>query len=83
MIDGMNSISIVDILLSCKFASSKADAKRQIIAGSIRIDNEKCTNPKAMYDLKAGKEGGITTNGRQMKVSSGKKKHVVVVVEAL
>jgi tyrosyl-tRNA synthetase len=85
----VRKINLVDILLTAKLASSKADAKRQISAGSIRINNEKCTNLKKEFELtvvassssNSNSNGSMSTGSISMKVSSGKKKHVVVVLE--
>lgn len=71
----VRSIGIIDVLLSCKFANSKADAKRQITAGSIRIDNVKCSDANMEFVFVGD------TDEMTMKVSSGKKNHVVAVLE--
>ena len=87
-----SSVSLVEVLLTSQLASSKADAKRQINAGSIRIDDKKCTDPKHVFEVvqeagvdegdSSGSSSGSSSNSVTMKVSSGKKKHVVIVLES-
>ena len=66
-------LSVVDILIKSQFASSKAEARRLISGGGARINNVKVDDENAVV-----KEDFFDEKGR-LKLSSGKKKHVLVV----
>ena len=66
-------LSVVDILIKSQFASSKAEARRLINGGGARINNIKVDDENAVV-----KEDFFDAEGR-LKLSSGKKKHVLVV----
>ena len=66
-------ITVVDVLVKCQFASSKAEARRLITGGGARINDEKVTDEAALIS-----EQNFDVQGR-LKLSSGKKKHVIVV----
>lgn len=65
-------ISIVDLIIRAGFAASKAEAKRMIKAGSARINGEKVSDEAARVVVKDFDEAG------KLKLSSGKKKHALV-----
>ena len=68
------TIGLPDILLQAAIASSKADAKRKIAAGSIRIEGEKCIDTKKRFHV-------VESENLTFKISSGKKKHLIIIVE--
>jgi len=48
----IQSLSLVDILIHTKLASSNSEAKRLIAQGGVSIDDEAITDPNKMIDLK-------------------------------
>ena len=46
--------NIIDLLELCKLVESRADAKRLIAQGGVKIDNEKADDPGKIIHLKAG-----------------------------
>ena len=67
-----SGISLVDLLIRAEFATSKAEAKRMIKAGSARINDEKVVDESALVTFNKFDENG------NLKLSSGKKKHAVI-----
>ena len=68
-----SSISIIDLLIKVNFVTSKNAAKRLINMGGVRLNDEKVTDETAELSL-----DHLNTIGK-VKLSSGKKKHIVVV----
>ena len=68
-----SSISIIDLLIKVNFVTSKNAAKRLINMGGVRLNDEKVTDETAELSL-----DNLNTTGK-VKLSSGKKKHIVVV----
>lgn len=70
--DVSSSISVVDLLVKAEMASSKGEAKRLIKAGGARVNDEKiCDENEVVVRDKFDAEG-------RLKLSSGKKKHVLI-----
>jgi len=69
-----NTLSVVDLLVHAQLADSKSEARRMIKAGAARINDVKVDNEDAKL--------GIIDFGKEyrLKLSSGKKKHVLVVL---
>jgi tyrosyl-tRNA synthetase len=65
-------IAVVDVLIKAQFVDSKAEGRRMIKGGGIRINDEKLTDDYAKLT-----KSSFDNYGR-LKLSSGKKKHVVV-----
>ncbi|CAH0379527.1 unnamed protein product [Pelagomonas calceolata] len=63
------SISVVDALIAAEFAKSKGEAKRLIKGGGARVDGVK------VEDV----EQEVALAGAEVKLSSGKKKHALLV----
>jgi tyrosyl-tRNA synthetase len=61
------------MLIKAGFASSKGEAKRLIKGGGCRVDDVVVGNEGASVD-RGGVEGG------RLKLSSGKKKHILVLL---
>jgi tyrosyl-tRNA synthetase len=68
-------LTIVDILIKSQMASSKSEARRLITGGGARVNNEKVVDENAVV-----KSEDFDALGR-LKISSGKKKHALVVKE--
>jgi tyrosyl-tRNA synthetase len=67
-----SGITILDLLLRSKFASSKAEARRLISGGGARINDAQITDEKRVVTCEDFDDQG------RMKLSSGKKKHIVI-----
>ena len=72
-----SSISIIDLLIKVNFVTSKNAAKRLINMGGVRLNDEKITDETAELSL-----DHLNMIGK-VKLSSGKKKHIVVVPPAM
>ena len=66
-------ISVVDLLIKAELAASKGEAKRLIKAGGARVNDEKVADEAALVTTSGFKDG-------QLKLSSGKKTHVLIVL---
>ena len=65
-----SQIGIIDALVQSNFASSKSDARRQVVAGAVRLDGLQVT------------DSHMTVKGKSTyKLSSGKKKHILLVID--
>lgn len=72
-VEGNTSVvSVVDMLLKAGMAASKGEAKRLIKAGGAKVNDAKVSDEYATLDQSA------FGDSRQVKLSSGKKKHAVV-----
>ena len=67
-----NGINILDIVLQSKLANSKSEVRRMIKNNGLRINNE------VMEDEKKIINQNDFNNDNIMKVSHGKKQHVVI-----
>jgi len=65
-------VLVVDLLIKAGLAASKGEAKRLIKAGGARVNDEKVSDEAAVVSA-----GGFDTEGR-LKLSSGKKTHVLI-----
>ena len=66
------NINILDLVLQTKLANSKSEIRRMIKNNGLRINNEIITNEKKIIDH------ACFDNDNNMKVSHGKKQHVIV-----
>ena len=71
-ISDTEGISIVDLLMKASFATSKSEARRLIKAGAARVNDVKVDDDTLVVT------GDSFDAEKQLKLSSGKKKHVVV-----
>lgn len=71
---GSSGVPVVELLLGAGMVSSKAEGKRLIKAGGARVNDAKVEEEGARVTEKDFDEQG------RLKLSSGKKKHVLVVV---
>jgi len=69
-----DGIPIVDILIKANMAKSKGEARRFIQGGGAKVNDEKVVDENAVV-----KESDFNSDG-QLKLSSGKKKHVLIVL---
>lgn len=67
------SLTVVDLLITAAMASSKGEARRLIKGGGARVNDVKVDDEAAIVS-----EVDFDAQGR-LKLSSGKKKHVVIV----
>lgn len=67
-------IPVVDILIKANMAKSKGEARRFIQGGGAKVNDEKVSDENAVV-----KEADFNADG-QLKLSSGKKKHVLIVL---
>lgn len=67
------SITLLDALVQSSLASSKSDARRQIACGAVRLNGNQIMDAFAIVT-----NADISENGAVLKLSSGKKKHVVL-----
>lgn len=74
----LQTISIVDVLVHTKLASSKGDAKRQIRSGAIRLNGEKVVSDKCHIG-----QSNVLLDLGIVKVSAGKRNHVGVILEVI
>ena len=65
-----DSITVVDALVAAEFAKSKGEAKRLIKGGGARVEDVKVEDVDQTIAL-----------GGEVKISSGKKKHAMLVAE--
>lgn len=72
--DGSETVGVVEMLVKAGFAASKSEAKRLIKAGGAKVNDEKIDD-----EMKRIGKDAFDSSGR-LKLSSGKKKHVVVVL---
>jgi len=68
----LNGINILDIVLQCKLASSKGEVRRIIKNNGLKINNEVVTDVSKTINL------NNFDDDNNMKVSHGKKQHVIV-----
>jgi tyrosyl-tRNA synthetase len=68
------SVPVVDLLVRADMAASKSEAKRLIKGGGARINDEKVSDENATVSA-----GDFDAEGK-LKISSGKKKHALVVL---
>jgi tyrosyl-tRNA synthetase len=73
--ESCNSINLIDLLLKLEFSSSKADSRRQLAAGAVRVDDQKVVEAIVPIDLDRVKK---TSSNYRLKLSSGKRKHAVI-----
>eukprot|EP01038_Epipyxis_sp_PR26KG_P004802 gene4802-6730_t len=73
-LQGENNLTVVDLLVKAEFASSKNEAKRLIKAGGARVNDNKVTDELQIVNKE------LFDNQGRLKLSSGKKKHVLVVL---
>jgi tyrosyl-tRNA synthetase len=66
-------VSVIDALVSAQLASSRSDARRKISAGSVRVNDDLVTD--------ASMEICFHKSSCPIKVSFGKKTHVLIVLE--
>ena len=67
-----NGISILDLVLQTKLASSKGEVRRMIKNNGLKINNENITDGnKIIYENNFDQKNGI-------KISHGKKQHVII-----
>ena len=67
----MNGINILDIVLQSELASSKGEIRRMIKNNGLRINNEIVTDEKTIINENS------FDNNNNMKVSHGKKQHII------
>jgi len=67
-----NGVNILDIVLQCKLASSKSEVRRIIKNNGLKINNEVVTDESKIINI------NNFDNDNNMKVSHGKKQHVIV-----
>ena len=67
-----NNINILDLVLQTKLANSKSEIRRMIKNNGLKINNEIVTDEKKIID-----QNNFDENNN-MKVSHGKKQHVIV-----
>ena len=67
-----NGVNILDIVLQCKLANSKSEVRRIIKNNGIKINNEVVTDESKIINI------NNFDNDNNMKVSHGKKQHVIV-----
>jgi len=67
-----NGVNILDIVLQCKLANSKSEVRRIIKNNGVKINNEVVTDESKIINI------NNFDNDNNMKVSHGKKQHVIV-----
>ena len=67
-----SGINILDLVLQTKLANSKSEIRRMIKNNGLRINNEVMTDEKKIID-----QSNFVENN-SLKVSHGKKQHVIV-----
>ena len=67
-----NGVNILDIVLQCKLANSKSEVRRIIKNNGLKINNEVVTDESKIINL------NNFDKDNNMKVSHGKKQHVIV-----
>ena len=67
-----NGVNILDIVLQCKLANSKSEVRRIIKNNGLKINNEVVTDVSKIINV------NNFDNNNNMKVSHGKKQHVIV-----
>lgn len=65
-----NGVNILDLLIEAGLAASKGEARRLIKGGGARVNDESVADETASYSL--------TDDSAVLKLSSGKKKHVLI-----
>ena len=75
LLDG-SGVSVVDILVKSGLVTSRSEAKRLIKAGGARVNGEKVIEDSAVVI-----KSDFDNDGR-LKLSSGKKKHVVIQISS-
>lgn len=73
-IESGNGVSVVDAMLAASLATSKTEARKAIINGGARINDEKVSSEAAVFTKSDFDESG------RMKLSLGKKRHVLIVM---
>ena len=71
-----SAVSVVHLLVTAQLSTSRNEARRLIRAGGIRINNEKVDDEMATISLQ-----DFVLLKNRVKLSHGKKKHVVFVLE--
>ena len=74
LINNKVTVSVVDLLVKAGMATSKGEAKRLIKAGGARINDEKVVDENLGVTITS-----FDSEGR-LKLSSGKKKHALIVL---
>ena len=67
-----NGVNILDIVLQCKLANSKSEVRRIIKNNGLKINNEVVTDKSKIINV------NNFDKDNNMKVSHGKKQHVIV-----
>ena len=70
-----STLPVVSIIMKCQLAASKAEARRLITGGGARVNDIKITDDAAVISAEDFDSAG------KLKLSSGKKKHVLVVLD--
>ena len=70
-----STLPVVNIIVKCQLATSKAEARRLITGGGARVNDVKITDDVAVLSRQDFDSAG------KLKLSSGKKKHVLVVLD--
>ncbi|MBI2622038.1 tyrosine--tRNA ligase [Candidatus Microgenomates bacterium] len=52
--NGQQTVSIIDLLVQTKLASSKSEARRLVEQGGVEVDDSQVTNPKSQIPIKDG-----------------------------
>lgn len=68
-----NGMSVVDLLVRAELVTSKGEARRLIKGNGIRINDEIISDEAAMVDL------GQFDNDNTLKLSAGKKRHILII----
>ena len=69
-------VTLIDLFLRLEFAKSKSEVRRLVKGGGARLNGEKVEDAELMVSA-ATFEGGA----KELKLSAGKKKHGIVVME--
>ena len=65
-------VSLIDLFIKLEFGKSKGEVKRQMTGGGIRLNDEKAQDPATMVSTES------FADGKEIKLSWGKKKHGIV-----
>jgi len=65
-------VPLVDLFVRLEFGKSKSEVRRQMSGGGIRLNDEKVDDPKTTIDA------ANFADAKEIKLSSGKKKHGIV-----
>ena len=61
-----DGITILDILVSCRLAASKSEARRLVTQGGVSVDDEKVTAIDTTYTAEALKKGIVIKKGKKV-----------------